>query len=423
MTAVLPTVTAVPRELYPKAYAGRTAEEIQDLDFAYKEFETLLLNARAAQPDASDVQFVGGDRVWIHANGKEHRTAAELDNDEHLLMWARLFGHTGNGDEILRDSPRGALENAIDIAGVRLRMTFRRQLGGYALNVRILEQTPPTLDHPRFLNNPVPQELIDTVMKNSDGLVLFEGPTGSGKSFMQAALIAEVNRNQHRHIYTLEDPIEFVHQSQKSLITQRQIGADVESFEQGLITAKRSKPGIILLGELRDRAVMRAAVDSAGEGHLVMATSHASNVPAAIASFVGSFGADEQGEIRQRLAGALRSVVIQKLIPSTNGKVVAVRELLMVTNQIEAKIRSESSSEEIKSAIYSSATRGSGTFSMDDDLVRLVGLGMVHPHIAIEKADQKAQVSDKLARLGVISGADRGLTAHGQQLIEAFVNA
>lgn len=411
----------VARERFPRSFEGRSPDEVETLERAYDLFASYVDQARALQPDASDIQFVGGDVIWIHSNAAEHRTTIRIDNDEHLLAWARLFGPDGDGDDRLANGPKGALENAIDIAGVRLRMTFRRQHGGYALNVRILEQTPPTLTHSRFANNPVPQELIDVILKNTDGLVLFEGPTGSGKSFMQAALIAEVNRTQHRHIYTLEDPIEFLHVSQKSLLTQRQIGSDVESFEQGLITAKRSKPGIILLGELRDRDVMRAAVNAAGEGHLVMATSHASNVPSAIASFVGSFGADEQAEIRQRLASSLRAVVVQKLVPSTNGKVVAVRELLMVTNQIQAKIRSESSSEEIKAAMYSSATKGSGTFAMDDDLVRLTEAGMVQPVTAIEKSDQKTQVMDRLQRAGLWNVRDGKPTELFQARMNEFL--
>lgn len=389
------------RSAYPLAFSTADAVEIDRLLDAYDKFEQILEVAMSNFPDGSDIQFVGGGNVWVHSNGADTRTDLRLDNDEDLLAWAKVFGRGGDGDVQLRDSARGAVENAIDIAGVRLRMTFRRQMGGYGLNVRILSQTPPTIDSERFSRNPIPKALIDIIMTNSDGLVLFEGPTGSGKSTMQAALVAEINRTQHRHIYTLEDPIEFVHESQRSLLTQRQVGTDVDSFAQGLITAKRSKPGVILLGELRDKVVMRAAIESAGEGHLVLATSHASDVPSAIASFVGSFGADEQPEIRQRLAGALRAVVVQRLVPSTDKKVVPARELLVVNSTIRAKIRETSSSEMIAAALLSSGGKGPGTFSRDEDLFKLVEAGHISAETAVLHAIQAGEVKERLKRRGL----------------------
>lgn len=365
---------------------------------AYDKFEQILEVAMTNFPDGSDIQFVGGGCVWVHSNGADTRTDLKLDNEEDLLAWAKVFGRGGDGDVQLADSARGAVENAIDIAGVRLRMTFRRQMGGYGLNVRILSQTPPTLDSPRFQRNPIPYALTEIIMNNSDGLVLFEGPTGSGKSTMQAALVAEINRTQQRHIYTLEDPIEFVHESQRSLITQRQVGTDVDSFAQGLITAKRSKPGVILLGELRDKVVMRAAIESAGEGHLVLATSHASDVPSAIASFVGSFGSDEQPEIRQRLAGALRAVIVQRLVPTIDKKMVPARELLVVNSTIASKIRETSSSEKIEAAMNSSGSKGQGTFSRDEDLVKLVEGKHISAEMALQHATQPGEVEQRLIR-------------------------
>lgn len=384
--------------MFPDSFRGADAAERERLIEAYVKFETILEQMMDAFPDGSDIQFVGGGNVWVHENGADQRTTLTLDNRDDLLAWAKVFGRGGNGDVELAEGAAGVVENAIDIAGVRLRMTFRRQMGGYGLNVRLLSQTPPTLDSPRFASNPVPQALVDIIMGSTHGLVLFEGPTGSGKSTMQAALVAEINRVQQRHIYTLEDPIEFVHQSQRSLVTQRQVGTDVDSFAQGLITAKRSKPGVILLGELRDKTVMRAAIESAGEGHLVLATSHASDVPSAISSFVGSFGADEQPEIRQRLAGALRAVIVQQLVPTIDGKVVPARELLVVNNTIAAKIRETSSSEKLQAALYSSGSRGTGTFSRDDDLIQLAVDGKITPQMAVQKASQQSEVTERLTR-------------------------
>lgn len=390
-------------EAFKDADAGR-GERLRD---AYDKFEMLVASAMREFPDGSDIQFIGGGQMWVHANGADTRTSVALDNTTDLLVWAKLFGRGGNGDIDLKEGPSGSVENAIDIAGVRLRMTFRRQMGGYALNVRILSQNPPTLDSPRFSRNPIPQTLVDLITNNTDGIVLFEGPTGSGKSTMQAALVAEVNRTQHRHIYTLEDPVEFVHVSQKSLVSQRQVGPDVDTFYQGLLTAKRSKPGIILLGELRDKEVMRAAIDSAGEGHLVLATSHASDVPSAIASFVGSFSADEQAEIRQRLAGALRAIVVQKLVPTIDGKMVPAREMLTVSNVIASKIRDTASSETLRSALMSSAAKSEGTFSRDDDLIKLWQDGHISAETAVLHSALPDETRAKIARIDQQAGQRR----------------
>jgi len=368
-----------------------------------KKMEEILRAAIAKHPNGSDIQFVGGDQVWVHENAAEHRTGIEM-TDNLLLHWAEAFGAERGGARELAFGKKGTLEVALDIIGLRLRMTWRRQHshgGRYALNVRLLPSKPPVIDGPRFQENPVPPALIDMVMNNTDGLILFEGPTGSGKSTLQAALVDLVNRTQARHIYTLEDPIEFVHVSQKSLISQREIHTDVDSFFQGLQTAKRSKPGIILLGELRDPVTKRAALESAVEGHLVLATSHASAVPEAIASFIGAFPSDEQNEVAQTLSVALRGVVVQQLIPATSGKVVPVRELLKVDSVIASKLADRETGGDLRAIMLSSEVRRSeGTFSRDDDLLKLYRGGKITAQVALEKALKPEELR---ARMGVRS--------------------
>jgi len=358
--------------------------------------EGIVRRAMHEYPDCSDIQFVGGGEVWVHENAADKRTDwAIADGD--VLGWAEQIAHDKGGAAELTSNARGSLEKAFDIAGVRLRMTWRRQFGGVGLNVRILPQNPPALESPRFAKNPIPQVLVDMVLNNTDGIILFEGPTGSGKTTMQAALVNEVNRRQQRHIYTLEDPIEVVHTSQQSLITQREVGTDVDSFPQGLMTAKRSKPGIILLGELRDRVTMRAALESAGEGHLVLATSHASAVPEAVSTFIGAFPSDEQNEVAQRMSVTLRGVIVQKLIPSTDGKVVPVREMLRVTDNIASKIAGDTVGPDLRAALLSTGNRDDeGIFSRDDDLLRMVVEGHVHPDVAVKHAFKGPELLAKI---------------------------
>lgn len=353
-----------------------------------EKFETILAHAREKHPDGSDIQFVGGDQVWVHENAAEHRTQIPM-TDALLLQWADAFGLRRGGAQELYHGDKGTLEVAQDISDIRLRMTWRRQFGKHgqiALNSRLLPNTPPPLDGARYASNPIPQALIDMVLNNTTGLILFEGPTGSGKSTMQASIIDLVNATQARHIYTLEDPIEYVHESKMSLVSQREVHTHVDSFYQGLQTAKRSKPGIILLGELRDPVTKRAALESAGEGHLVLATSHASSVPEAIESFIGAFPSDEQNDVAQRMASSLKGVVTQQLIPSTNGKVVAVREMLTVTDVVASKLRDRQSGD-LRNVLMSSETRNQpGTFSRDDDLLKLKLAGTISTDVAIRYA-------------------------------------
>ncbi|SDH50902.1 type IV pilus twitching motility protein PilT [Microbacterium sp. 77mftsu3.1] len=369
-----------------------TKEELEKLvAHSRLEMERILTEARQKYPDGSDIQFVGGDQVWVHENDHENRTKIPM-SDQMLMLWAEAYGASRGGATQLLKGKEGTLEIARDITDVRLRMTWRRQRGkngNYALNVRILPTEPPALTSPRFKNNPVPQALIDMVLKNKDGLIIVEGPTGSGKSTLMAALINEINKTQSRHIYTLEDPVEFIHTSAESLVTQREIHTDVDSFYQGLQTAKRSKPGVILLGELRDPLTKRAALESAGEGHLVIGTSHASAVPEAISTFIGAFPSDEQNDVAQRMATSLKGVIVQQLIPSTDGKVVPVREMLTVTPVIQGKIRDRETGTggDLRSVLMSSEIRrAEGTFSKDDDLLKLVTAGLVTREVALDNA-------------------------------------
>lgn len=382
-----------------KADADKLEEYRAAVKSSVAKMETILARAIELHPNGSDVQFIGGDQVWVHENGAEHRTGIPM-TDALLLQWADAFGLKRGGAQALFKGKEGTLEVAQDIIGIRLRMTWRRQYGrngSIALNVRLLPSEPPALTSARFQSNPVPQALIDMVLHNNDGLIIFEGPTGSGKSTLQAALVNEVNKTQARHIYTLEDPIEFVHQSAMSLVSQREIHTDVDSFYQGLQTAKRSKPGIILLGELRDPLTKRAALESAGEGHLVLATSHASAVPEAINTFIGAFPSDEQNDVAQRMATSLKGVIVQQLIPSTDGTVIPVREMLTVTEVIASKLRDRTNGGDLRAVLMSSETRKQGgSFSKDDDLRKLVLEGKVDRSVALHRAINPEELAARI---------------------------
>lgn len=333
--------------------------------------EGLLNELLREHPETTDIQILRGREVWIAHHKLNARSTWRVD-DATFDGWLAAFGV--EDAERFEHGEHGTLEHATTIGDHRLRITFRRQQGGAALNIRVLPQKPPGLNHHFFAANPIPQQLVEVAMNASAGLILFGGSTGSGKSTVQAALISEMNQKLPLHIMTLEDPVEFVHVSNKSLISQREIGVDTDSFTQGILTAKRSNPNVLLVGELRDRETIRAALSFAGEGHLVLATSHASSVVEALTSIVGSFPAEEEGQILQRLANSLRAVVVQQLVDNLDGKTVPVRELLLGTPKIASKI-SERQIRDITSILESNNTEDG--FSFNRDLTRLVREGVL----------------------------------------------
>ena len=198
-------------------------------------------------------------------------------------------------------------------------------------------------------------------MSNDNGLILVTGATGSGKSTTLAAMIDEINRHQPRHILTLEDPIEFLHRSRRSLIQQREIGRDSHSFDTALRAALREDPDVILLGELRDVATIRLALTAAETGHLVLATLHTRSAPQAVERLVDVFPAEEKSYVRAQLAGSLQAVIAQKLMRRPGGGRVAIFEVLTATAAVSNLIR-EGKTHQLASVLQTGAQSGMQTF-------------------------------------------------------------
>lgn len=211
----------------------------------------------------------------------------------------------------------------IAATGTRFRVNFHRQLGNEAAVLRRINSAPPDID-----TLGVPAELLKEMATRRSGILIVSGPTGSGKSTTLAALLDWVNNSMERHVVTIEDPVEFVFQRNKSLFTQRAVGLDTTSFAEGLRRALRQAPDIILVGEIRDRDTANVALQAAETGHLVMATLHASDTSEVLERLTAFFPDEERKGHLQVLSGQLLCVLCQKLLPSTGEGMVMACEYL-----------------------------------------------------------------------------------------------
>ncbi|MEM6162335.1 type IV pilus twitching motility protein PilT [Erwinia sp. P6884] len=240
-------------------------------------------------------------------------------------------------------------------AGTRLRAHFFQQREGLSLTLRLIASAAPPLADLRL------PPVADDLLRLADGLVLVTGATGSGKSTTLAALINALNQQQDRHIITLEDPIEFLHHSQLSLIQQREIGQHCLSFSEGLRGALREDPDVILLGELRDGETIQLALTAAETGHLVLATLHTRGAAQAVERLVDVFPGAEKNLIRSQLAGSLRAVIAQKLEPGSNEGRVALFEVLVNTPAVANMIR-EGKTHQLPGLLQTGMQAGMQTF-------------------------------------------------------------
>jgi len=205
--------------------------------------------------------------------------------------------------------------------------------GELAAAFRIIPMVIPTLEE---LNCP---SIFKDITKREKGLVLVTGPTGSGKSTTLAAMLNEINKTEHRHIITIEDPVEFVHENQRSLFSHRNVGEDTKSFANALKFSLREDPDVILVGEMRDRETISTAITAAETGHLVFGTLHTNSAVQTVNRIVDSFEGPEQVQIRNMLATSLYSVISQSLLPKNGGGRVAIHETLINNSAISNLIR------------------------------------------------------------------------------------
>lgn len=250
----------------------------------------------------------------------------------------------------------------------RFRVNIFKQHRGITAVFRLIPLTVPTLAELGLGG------IYQKMTGKPRGLVLITGASGSGKSTTLAAMIKHINDTSRKHIVTLEDPVEFVHASSKSLINQRQIGRDATSFDGALRSAMREDPDVIMVGEMRDIETVRMALTAAETGHLVLATLHTSGAAASINRIIDMFPAEEKQLVCSMLAESLQAVASQTLLRRKSGGRVVASEIMVTTSAIKNLIRSDRVAE-IYSALQTGAA--SGMTTMDQSLSRLVGKGVV----------------------------------------------
>jgi len=276
------------------------------------------------------------------------------------------------------------LDFSLMLQGIgRFRANYYKTLGDIAAAFRIIPTEIPSLDD---LNSP---SIYKALIKREKGLILVTGPTGSGKSTTLSALLNEINETEHKHIVTIEDPVEFIHQNKKSVFSHRETGADTQSFSMALKYAMRQDPDIIFIGEMRDKETIEAALTAAETGHLVMGTLHTNSAPGTINRIIDVFNGDEQAQIRTMISTSLVAVISQVLLPKIGGGRVAVPEILVTNHAIANLIR-----EDKVHQIYSQMQLGqaqSGMQTQTQELLKLLDKRIIQKEHALQysnKADE-----------------------------------
>src|SRR5450631_2380086 len=284
----------------------------------------------------------------------------------------------------------GDVDCAYELSGdARFRCNLHKQLHGHGVIFRLIPNKIATLEQLK-----VPQ-VIKRFANIKGGLVLVTGPTGSGKSTTLAALVDHINSSYARHIITIEEPIEFVHNNKLSIITQREVGEDTPSFADGLRNAMREDSDVVLVGEMRDLETISLALTAAETGLLVFGTLHTNNARKTVDRMVDVFPANKQAQARTMLANSLRGVLAQLLLKKADGSGrLAVNEILIASPAVSAIIR-EGATQKLQDVIV--AGRGQGMQFMDDAIHALLRQGLVSPHEAFMKAIDKNRFKEFLS--------------------------
>ncbi|MDO8499614.1 MAG: PilT/PilU family type 4a pilus ATPase [bacterium] len=319
----------------------------------------------AIKQEASDLHLVGGEVPTIRVEGElKALSETKLANKELETAIIELL----EKDQAGRYKEDLELDLGYEQDGIRFRVNLHQEEGNIGLAARLIPAVIPT---PKDLNfEPALLEFPNLL----DGLVIVTGPTGSGKTTTIASMIEEINKSRKAHIITIEDPIEFIFADKKSLIEQREVGADTKSFAAALKHVLRQDPNVILVGEMRDPETIATVLTAAETGHLVFSTLHTNSAAEAVERIVDVFDGAKQKQVLIQLSAVLRGVVSQQLLPSKDKGRVPAREILINTTAV-ANLIKENNIGQIKSAIQTGAKEGMVT--MENSMKQLVKAGWV----------------------------------------------
>ncbi|OGH92483.1 MAG: hypothetical protein A2534_04085 [Candidatus Magasanikbacteria bacterium RIFOXYD2_FULL_39_9] len=344
---------------------------MQKLDAYFKE---------AIKQEASDLHLIGGELPMIRIEGElKEIDDKPLDNKELL---GEIFGLLSKEQQ-----EKYTQEKELDISyatgDVRFRVNLHQQFDNVGLSARVIPVEIPTPEELHF------EPMLLEMTKLLDGLVLITGPTGCGKTTTIASMIEEINKTRKTHVITIEDPIEFVFKDKQSLIEQREVGTDTNSFANALKYVLRQDPNVIFVGEMRDPETIATALTAAETGHLVFSTLHTPTAAEAVERIVDVFEGSKQKQVLIQLSAVLRGVVAQQLLPAKDGGRMPAREILINTPAVANLIRNNEVGQ-IKSAIQTGAKDGMET--MENSVKKLVKEGWVTEEVAERRvgANKKA---------------------------------
>ena len=338
---------------------------------------------------ASDIHIACDSPVMYRIDGELQK----LDDDVQTYEDCERLGEEMAKGQFVKMKDSGELDLAATYNDVRVRINLFRSKGTTRASLRILHSHIPQLS---TLGLP---PVVNDFPSYNKGIILVTGETGSGKSTTMAAILNEINHTRREHIITLEDPIEYIYENDKCLISQREIGTDTESYAEGLRAILREDPDVILIGEMRDSETIETALTAAETGHLVFATLHTNSAVDSVDRIVGTFPAEKHDQVRMQLSTTLKAVLSQQLLLRKGGKGrAAAVECMIMTPAIKNLIR-EGNTAQMESALLSSANLGSIT--MDNCLINMVKNNIIEASTAVEAANNAEYVRQNV-------GASRG---------------
>lgn len=350
--------------------------------------DTLELLKAAVESQASDIFIVAGRPVSLRLNGSIiMQNEDRLMPDDSRSIIEQIYEMANHRDiGILESSGDDDFSFAIPKLS-RFRVNAYKQRGSLSAVIRII-----AFDLPDFKELGIPKSIIDFA-DYTKGLVLVTGPAGSGKSTTLACMIDHINKNYNKHIITLEDPLEFLHRHDKSIVSQREINVDTESYVTALRASLRQSPDVILLGEMRDYETMQVAMTAAETGHLIFSTLHTIGAANTIDRIIDVFPPNQQQQIAVQLSMVLQAVVSQQLVPTVDGRMVPAFEIMTVTPAIRNMIR-DNKIPQIDGVVYSSSN--GELVSMDSSLLNMYQKGQISKDVALTYASNPEMMKRRI---------------------------
>lgn len=342
----------------------------------------------AVEKNASDIFMIPGMPLALKINGIiQPVNDVKMFPDAMDAVIAEIY-EISNHRSMERIQAHGDDDFSFSIKNVaRFRASVMKQRGSLAAIIRVVRFELPK---PSALHIP---DIVINIARLKKGLVLVTGPAGSGKSTTLACVIDEINNTRNDHIITLEDPIEYLHRHNKSVVTQREVGQDTDSYVNGLRASLRQAPDVILLGEMRDFETIRTAMTAAETGHLVISTLHTIGAANTVDRIVDVFPPDGQQQIRVQLAMVLQAVISQQLLPSVDGSLIPVFEIMFLNDAIRNMIR-EDKLHQIDNVIATSMSEG--MVSLNNSLLHLLRDGKITKETCINYSTDPEQMRMRL---------------------------